>query len=246
MTDRRTLRIGHKGADAIVAGNTLASFDAALECGVDLIEFDVLSRQRDGTGGLMLAHDFHAIAAPGTVPIADALAHLAEPQFANVRFNVDLKWRGFERQAVELLREYGLESRSLISTMEVESLPLIRQATDTARLGLSVPKVRRNWAEHWATRPIAVGTLVVLRRRVPKLIARAMQAGGIDACMSHQSLVTPYFVQQVREAGGELYVWTVDDARDIKSFADMGVDGIASNDPRLFGVLDAEQPREVP
>ena len=36
------LRIGHKGADAITPGNTLESFAAAVEAGVDAIEFDVL------------------------------------------------------------------------------------------------------------------------------------------------------------------------------------------------------------
>ena len=35
-------RVGHKGADLIEPGNTLASFDAALEHGVDMIELDVL------------------------------------------------------------------------------------------------------------------------------------------------------------------------------------------------------------
>ena len=34
-------RIGHKGADAIEPGNTLESFEAAIEEGVDMIEFDV-------------------------------------------------------------------------------------------------------------------------------------------------------------------------------------------------------------
>ena len=36
------IRIGHKGADALVPGNTIASFEKAVEVGVDLIEFDVL------------------------------------------------------------------------------------------------------------------------------------------------------------------------------------------------------------
>ena len=35
-------RIGHKGADALVPGNTIASFEKAVEVGVDVIEFDVL------------------------------------------------------------------------------------------------------------------------------------------------------------------------------------------------------------
>jgi glycerophosphoryl diester phosphodiesterase len=38
----------------------------------------------------------------------------------------------------------------------------------------------------------------------------------------------------VRRAGGELYVWTVDDAATIRRFEAMGVTGIITNDPRLF------------
>ena len=41
------LRIGHKGADALAPGNTLASFTAAVEAGVDAIEFDVLRPRGD-------------------------------------------------------------------------------------------------------------------------------------------------------------------------------------------------------
>ena len=43
-------RVGHKGADLIAPGNTLASFDAALEAGVDMVEFDVLPEHPDGSG----------------------------------------------------------------------------------------------------------------------------------------------------------------------------------------------------
>ena len=39
-------RVGHKGADHIAPGNTLASFDAALAAGVDMVEFDVLRVRR--------------------------------------------------------------------------------------------------------------------------------------------------------------------------------------------------------
>ena len=36
------IRVGHKGADHVAPGNTAASFEAALEHGVDAIEFDIL------------------------------------------------------------------------------------------------------------------------------------------------------------------------------------------------------------
>jgi glycerophosphoryl diester phosphodiesterase len=38
----------------------------------------------------------------------------------------------------------------------------------------------------------------------------------------------------VQGAGGELYVWTVDDARRIRELEQLGVTGVITNDPRLF------------
>jgi glycerophosphoryl diester phosphodiesterase len=49
-------------------------------------------------------------------------------------------------------------------------------------------------------------------------------------------------VESVRGAGGQVYVWTVDDARRIERFSALGVDGVITNDPRLFG----ERPRPRP
>ena len=52
--------------------------------------------------------------------------------------------------------------------------------------------------------------------------------------MAHWRLVTPALVRAVADGGGELYVWTVDDAAQIAKLSAMGVDGIITNDPRLF------------
>ncbi|HEX6390194.1 MAG TPA: glycerophosphodiester phosphodiesterase family protein, partial [Solirubrobacteraceae bacterium] len=62
LTRRTIRRIGHKGADHIAPGNTIASFQAALAHGVDMIEFDVLSEHADGTGRVLLAHDYKVLA----------------------------------------------------------------------------------------------------------------------------------------------------------------------------------------
>ena len=58
MSPKRPRRVGHKGAADIEPGNTLASFDAALRHGVDMIELDVLSEHSDGSGRLLVAHDY--------------------------------------------------------------------------------------------------------------------------------------------------------------------------------------------
>ena len=81
----RPLRVGHKGAALLAPGNTLAASDAALEAGVDMIEFDVLSERRDGSGRLLLAHDYEALRDGSPLTLEQGLAHLAGEEFAGVR-----------------------------------------------------------------------------------------------------------------------------------------------------------------
>jgi glycerophosphoryl diester phosphodiesterase len=80
----------------------------------------------------------------------------------------------------------------------------------------------------------AYGGLLYLRRRVVRAARRHLAARRCDAVMAHWRLVTRALVRAVREAGGELYVWTVDDARLIRRLERLGVDGVITNDPRLF------------
>ncbi len=227
-------RIGHKGADLIAPGNTLASFDAALAAGVDMVEFDVLTEHRDGTGRLVLAHDFEAAARREPVTLEQGLAHFAQDAWEGIELDVDLKTTGYELRVVEALREYGLAERALISTMEEESLRVVRAAAPEIRLGWSVPKLRRDYLANPFTRVPALIGAQYLRTVLPGRAARAIRAGRVDAVMSHWALVTPRLARAVERAGGELYVWTVDDATRIAKLDALGVTGIITNDPRLF------------
>ena len=49
------------------------------------------------------------------------------------------------------------------------------------------------------------------RTVLPARAARAISEGRVDAIMSHWALVTPRLARAIEQAGGELYVWTVDD-----------------------------------
>ena len=73
-------RVGHKGADLIAPGNTYASFDAALDAGVDMIEFDVLP-DREDPERLMLAHDYRDVARRTPLTLEEGLSHLASAAF---------------------------------------------------------------------------------------------------------------------------------------------------------------------
>jgi glycerophosphoryl diester phosphodiesterase len=55
--------------------------------------------------------------------------------------------------------------------------------------------------------------------------------------MAHWRLVNPSLVGAVTAAGGELYVWTVDELPRMRALERLGVTGVITNDPRLFAAL---------
>ncbi|HXD55589.1 MAG TPA: glycerophosphodiester phosphodiesterase [Solirubrobacteraceae bacterium] len=233
--DRRgPLRVGHKGAARIEAGNTLASFDAAVAAGVDMIEFDVLSERPGGTGRLLVAHDHEDAAAREPITLDQALAHLSAPRFEGVDLDVDVKLPGYELRVVAALREHGLIERTLVSGMFTGALDEIRAAEPRLRLGWSVPRVRRDYTTDMLTAIPALAALTGYRAMLPRRARTALLAGRFDAIMAHWRVVTPSLLRAVREGGGQLFVWTVDDARAIERLTALGVDGIITNDPRLF------------
>jgi glycerophosphoryl diester phosphodiesterase len=234
-------RIGHKGADHIAPGNTPASFDAALAHGVDMIEFDVLPVNRDdpAAGALRLAHDYsHDVARAPT--LEEGLAHLAGEAFGSVELDVDLKLPGYEERVVESLRAHGLVERTLVSTQYMRSLVKLRELEPALRLGWSVPRVKRDYTRNLLYAAPAYALLLHARRRLPKVAAGHVAAGRCDAVMCHFKLVTPALLEAISGAGGELYVWTVDDARRIRDLEALGVTGVITNDPRLFDDRRAE------
>ena len=237
MSDLR--RIGHKGADHIAPGNTPASFDAALAHGVHMIEFDVLPQDIDDREGspLRLSHDYsHDLEAAPTLD--DGLAHLAGAPFSDIELDVDLKLPGYEARVVEALRAHGLVERTLVSTQYMRSLVKLRELEPSLRLGWSVPRVKRDYTKNLLYAAPAYALLLHARRRLPAVAAGHIAAGRCDAVMCHYKLVTPALLEAVRGAGGELYGWTVDDARRIRSLEALGVTGVITNDPRLFQAIE--------
>jgi glycerophosphoryl diester phosphodiesterase len=223
-------RVGHKGADLVAPGNTEQSFQAALDAGVDEIEFDVL-RVRDGR--LVLAHDYKDAAGRDPLTLDEGLDHFAGEAYAGVQLIVDLKLAGYEREVVDGLAERGLSDRALVSSMYVESLRALRELAPELPRGWSVPNVKRDYTRSWLALP-AYGALQVIKLRMPGRAAAMIRSGGCQALMAHWRLVTSRLVRAVQGAGGQLYVWTVDDPARIRTLEQLGVDGVITNDPRLF------------
>jgi glycerophosphoryl diester phosphodiesterase len=199
-----------------------------------MIELDVLSEEADGSGRLLVAHDHEDLRARTPVSFERALEHLAGEAFAGVELDVDVKLPGYELRVLSHLRDFGVMDRTLVSGMFPAGLARIRAAEPGLRLGWSVPRVRRDYTTDLLTAIPALAVLTGYRATLPRRARIALSEGRFDAIMAHWRVVSAGLVRAVAEGGGELYVWTVDDARMIAKLTNMGVDGIITNDPRLF------------
>jgi glycerophosphoryl diester phosphodiesterase len=242
------LRIGHKGADSIQPGNTIASFEAAVEVGVDVIELDVLWT-RDGhprlpaaeRSPLVVAHDWHDATRRTPLTLTEALDAFVEAPLDRVEIDLDLKLPGREDEVVTTLRERELLGRAMVSTMELSSLARLRVLEPALRRGWTYPKVKRDWtSKRWARVPM-LAALVAIRRRLPALAARALPELGVSSMWVYHPLVSRRLANVTEEAGIDLIAWTVDELTRMQRLIDAGVSGLCSNDPRLFASLTQEQ-----
>jgi glycerophosphoryl diester phosphodiesterase len=234
--------VGHKGADLIAPGNTLESFRAAVEAGVDTIEFDVLWLQDshlplEQRAPLVVAHDWGDAERRTPLSLTEALDAFLEPPLDKVEIDLDIKLPGREEEIVAALRERNLTERAMVSTMELYSLGRIVQLAPELRRGWTYPKVTRDWtSKRWA-KPAMLGALVGMRYRLPGLAAEKLTKIDVGAMWVYHPLVSARLARICRLAGVELIAWTVDDEKRIRELVAMGVDGICSNDPRLFDRL---------
>ena len=225
------LKVGHKGADAVVPGNTPASFDAALAVGVDMIEFDVL----EVDGRLVLAHDFHDARKRTPTTLEQGLDHLAASAFAGLDLDVDLKLPGYEERVLDRAARARpaapLPDLHAVRRLarrhpagRAERAPGLVGAQGLARLH-PVARLRRAGAG----RPARLPRGLPAPRR-----PRAARAPGATRSWPTGAWSRPALVRAVRGAGGELYVWTVDELERIAQLEALGVTGVITNDPRLF------------
>jgi glycerophosphoryl diester phosphodiesterase len=235
-------RVGHKGADAIVPGNTIESFEAAVRVGVEMIEFDVLWTA-DGSpktpaperSPLVVAHDWEDAASRPPLSLDEALAAFTEPPLDAVEIDCDLKLPGREYDLVDALRRHDLVERAMVSTMYVESLAAIGALEPRLRRGWTLPKVTRPWDRRPWARPAVLVALAGMRARLPAVIEhRAPQIGAVAVWLFHE-LITERLADRCRGLGIEPIAWTVDDPGRIEELEALGVGGICSNDPRLLG-----------
>ena len=160
--------------------------------------------------GLVVAHDRGR---PGPA-LADFLAETAEILAGDALLVVDLKTAGYESEVLAACRDAGVAERCVFSTSEFAALA---QLNDVARTSATL-SAGRAW--------------LLPGRRTPA-VAMYHRSGARDATVRHDA-VTEELVEAVHERGGRVYAWTVNSRAGIAQMRALGVDGVITDDPRLF------------
>lgn len=246
MPPERLRLVGHKGADLIAPGNTVESFHAAVEHGVDTIELDVLWLRDahlplEQRAPLVVAHDWHDAERRTPLKLTEGLDAFLEPPLDAVEIDIDIKLPGREEEIVDALRERELLERAMVSTMELYSLARIQELEPRLRRGWTYPKVSRDWtSRRWAKAPM-MAALAAMRHRLPGLAAEKLPKLGVESMWVYHPLVSKRLARIAELAGVELIAWTVDDLPRMRKLVAAGAHGLVSNDPRLFAQLSASQ-----
>jgi glycerophosphoryl diester phosphodiesterase len=248
----RVLRIGHRGAAAIAPENTVRSLRAAIAVGVDLVEFDVLDLPR---GPLVLAHSDHLDevshgAATGSVrarsldelrevapelpTLDEALAFFAD-EAPDVGLHVDLKLTTRLDELSAALRRFGVLERTVVSSTHVASLREVARLAPGLPIGFTFPEDRMGVSRRPALQPLVGSGLAAARAVVPRLLPRMVTRAGASVLMLQHRLATRSSVARMHARGVPVLAWTVDDPAEFERVVAAGVDGVISNDPRLFG-----------
>jgi glycerophosphoryl diester phosphodiesterase len=219
--------IGHRGARSVEPENTLRALREGMRC-ADTVEVDI-RRTRDGV--LVIMHDAtldrttngHGPVRTLTLEAIQQLdAGKGEkiPTFREVLDLVggrcglfaEIKEPGTEDLACTLILEAGIHDVTVVSLYPAA----IRRVKQYAgiRTGLIVPE------------PIAGPVVSALDL-------------GADVLIPRYSMVTPALVTEAHRGGLALVAWTVNDDDEIRRAIDLGIDGIATDNPcHTRGVID--------
>lgn len=227
---KKVLKIGHRGAKAHVAENTIASIEKALAIGVDAIEIDV---HKCASGELVVFHDFTLDKM--TNGSGEVAKHTLE-QLKNLKvshqyeiptleevlntidkkciLNIELKGKDTALTTCEIITEYIKTNHwnldyFLISSFQHQELETVYKFNNQLRLGVLTKASVSDAIEFTNT---------------------------INAYAIHPnvSLVTKDNVSLAQNKGYKVLTWTVNDQLTIERMKAYRVDGIISDNPDLI------------
>ena len=205
----RPLLLGHRGARVSgIPENTFAAFDFGLQKGCDGFEFDVRCT-RDGR--LIICHDpdlsGRNLATTAYADFAHAVPCLEDvlARYPEAFLDIELKVPGMANAVTTALKQNPPRRGFVVSSF----LPQALFELQTAGIPLGVICDKKEELARW-----------------PKL--------PVEFVIPHYKLLSQNLLEELHAAGKKVFVWTVNDPRDMTRFAGWGVDAIISDNPEIL------------
>jgi glycerophosphoryl diester phosphodiesterase len=221
-------RVGHRGAPREFPENTLPAFERALERGADALELDV---HCTADGVVVVHHD--PLLGPSVDPAPLRRASIAETSWSLLR-DVTLAPGIGVPSLSDVLHMVGRRATVYVEIKgrDIEQAvvdDVARAHTDCAIHGFdhsSIVTVRS--LAPWVPRGL-------LFDRYPTDVVESMRRAAARDVWPLWSIIDRPLVTAVHAAGGRVIAWTVNDRQEAARLADLGVDGVCSDDLREIG-----------
>lgn len=230
LLDNRVEISAHRGASMAAPENTISAVQQAIAAGADFVEFDV---QRTADGVIIVNHDADLMRVAGS-PLVIANSTLEELQAIDVgsHFSTDF---ADERLAT-------LEDVIEIASGKIKLIVELKSYRDDApRLVADVVQLLRDHQlqEDAVIMSLKYSEVVEVERIAPEFISGYISSASLgniakleaDFLAVSKKQATEAFIGAVHATDKEVYVWTVDQPKEMATMIDRGVDNIITNDP---------------
>jgi glycerophosphoryl diester phosphodiesterase len=240
------LAFAHRGGarhpDLIGLENTRAAFAHAVALGYTYLETDVhvtrdgvlvafhdalLERVTDGIGTLeeLDAADLAVLRVAGREPVPILVELLTS--FPGARFNIDLKSDAAVASLAALVADRGLHDRVLVGSFSGRRLRRFRRLTGH-RVATSAS-------------PGEVAAYAVLPGRLAARVVRRPSVLQVPHRRGPLVVASAALVRRAHRGGLHVHVWTVDDADQMRTLLDRGVDGLMTDRTDILARVLAER-----
>lgn len=239
------INFAHRGASLDYPENTILAFKQAIQHGATGLELDV-HKTKDGKLVVIHDEDVQrTFLSKGEVkdlnwdelkqlkncrlpfrdliecqiPLLEDVLKLVEEH--QVMLNIELKtdiyaYEGIEQDVIELIKQYDLKNRIIISSFNAQSLKICKNIDPTIKRGFLYYKEISDVIEY----------------------AKALE---VDAIHPHVSLVSEELIKQAHKNHLFVNVYTVNSSYEMRKLIKAGVDGIFTDCPQLLNEIIKEE-----